>query len=410
MILLANCPSNTWPRCKITLQTGTSVRCIRLMSWEGKPLPMALGVIDMAKIHEDVLLGILPKTNTAKESVRVAKVAGAFLTESLSPFEMTHRGFRDANHTLRQLNETLEDRNRQLGAANQKLKREITERKRAERDLRESEEHYRVLFNQARLMQENLRYFSSQILKVQEEERKRISRELHDEVGQALTAVNVNLAVLKKPAQGNGGQLRKKITDAQNLLEQTMETVHNFSRELRPAMLDDLGLIPALRSFVKSFSERTGVRVGFQASAEVERMEIDQKTVLYRVAQESLTNVAKHAQASQGKVLIRKLKNGIRMEISDNGRSFRTQPHNSPQGKKRLGLLGIQERVRLANGDFRVDSTPGKGTRSGYGFPLGLTGVAGGEINSCRRGQGFVPNQKLTILNNYAKDYCVTGG
>ena len=340
-----------------------------------KTIADGLGVIDMAKIHEDVLLSILPRSNTTKESVRVAKVAGAFLTESLSPFEMTHRGFRDANQMLRQLNETLEDSNRQLAAANQKLKKEITVRKRAERDLRESEDHYRVLFNQARLMQENLRYLSNQILKVQEEERKRISRELHDEVGQALTAVNVNLAVLKKAIPGSGRQLRKKITDAQNLLEQTMESVHNFSRELRPAMLDDLGLVPALRSFVKSFGERTGVRVSFRASMEVERLQIEQKTVLYRVAQESLTNVAKHAQATQGRVLIQKFKNGIRMEVADNGRSFRAKQHISSQGKKRLGLLGIQERVRLANGDFRIDSEPGKGTRIRVWIPFRIDGV-----------------------------------
>jgi signal transduction histidine kinase len=342
-----------------------------------KTIAGGLGVIDMAKIHEDVLLAILPKSSATQESVQVTKVAGAFLTESLSPFEMTHRGFRDANQTLRQLNEILEDRNRQLASTNQKLKREIAERKRVEKELRESEEHYRVLFNQARLMQENLRYLSSQILNVQEEERKRISRELHDEVGQALTAVNVNLAVLKKAASGNNGQFHRKISDAQILLEQTMETVHNFSRELRPAMLDDLGLVPALRSFVKSFSERTGVRIGFTATTEVERMEIDQKTVLYRVAQESLTNVAKHAQASQGRVDMRKFQNGIRMDISDNGRSFRVERHvdAKPKGKKRLGLLGIQERVRLANGNFSVESAPGKGTRIRVWIPFRIDGV-----------------------------------
>src|SRR5579872_620679 len=340
-----------------------------------KTIADGLGVIDMAKIHEDVLLALLPKSNTTKESVQVARGAGTFLTESLSPFEMTHRGFRDANQTLRQLNETLEERNRQFVSANQKLKKEIMERKRAERELRESEEHYRVLFNQARLMQENLRYLSSQILSVQEEERKRISRELHDEVGQALTAVNVNLAVLKNAAHGSRTQLRRKIADAQNLLEQTMETVHDFSRELRPAMLDDLGLVPALRSFVKAFSDRTGVRVGFSASAEVEKMEIDQKTVLYRVAQESLTNIAKHAQASQGRVSMRKFKNGIRMEISDDGKSFRVERHISPKGKKQLGLLGIQERVRLANGEFNVESARGKGTRIRVWIPFRINGV-----------------------------------
>jgi signal transduction histidine kinase len=342
-----------------------------------KTIADGLGVIDMAKIHEDVLLAILPKSNTTRESVQVAKVAGAFLTESLSPFEMTHRGFRDANRTLRQLNETLEDRNRQLASANEKLKREINERKRIEKELRESEEHYRVLFNQARLMQENLRYLSSQILNVQEEERKRISRELHDEVGQALTAVNVNLAVLKKAASSDKGPLRRKISDAQALLEQTMETVHNFSRELRPAMLDDLGLLPALRTFVKSFSERTGVRIAFTASAEVEKMDINQKTVLYRVAQESLTNVARHAKASHGRVDLRKFQCGIRMEISDNGRSFRVERHVSaqPKGKKRLGLLGIQERVRLANGNFSMASSPGKGTRIRVWIPFRIDGV-----------------------------------
>jgi signal transduction histidine kinase len=334
-----------------------------------------LGVIDMAKIHEDVLLTLLPRSSTPQESLKMAKTAGAFLTESLSPFEITHRGFRDANRTLRQLNEILEDRNRQLGTANQKLKREIAERKRVERELRESEEHYRALFNQARLMQENLRYLSSQILKVQEEERKRISRELHDEVGQALTAVNVNLAVLEKAINGSREELRRKIADAQSLLEQTMETVHNFSRELRPAMLDDLGLIPALRSFVKSFSERTSVRISFEATAEVERLEIEQKTVLYRVAQESLTNIAKHAQASQGRLRIRQLKNGICMEIKDNGRSFRVEQKIAPSSKKRLGLLGIQERVRLANGEFNVKSAPGKGTRICVWIPFKLEAV-----------------------------------
>src|SRR4051812_28474704 len=155
-----------------------------------KTIADGLGVIDMARIHEEVLVSLLPKSHNPRESVQVAKGAGVFLAESLSPFEITHRGFRDANQSLRHVNDILAERNRQLASTNQKLKREIAERKRVERELRDSEEHYRILFNQARLMQENLRYLSSQILHVQEEERKRISRELHDEVGQALTAVN----------------------------------------------------------------------------------------------------------------------------------------------------------------------------------------------------------------------------
>src|SRR6185437_15482930 len=99
------------------------------------------GVIDMAKIHEHVLLSILPKSTSAKESLRMTRGAGAFLAESLSPFEMTHRGFRTANQTLRDLNETLEEKNHQLAATNQKLKNEIASRKKVERELRQSEEH-----------------------------------------------------------------------------------------------------------------------------------------------------------------------------------------------------------------------------------------------------------------------------
>lgn len=142
-----------------------------------------------------------------------------------------------------------------------------------------------------------------------------------------------------------------------------MEAVHSFSRELRPAMLDDLGIIPALRSFVKSFAERTRVQVAFKAAEEVERLGSEQKTVLYRVAQESLTNIARHAQASHGSITLRKAKNGVAMEIKDNGKSFRVTEKMSPRSRNRLGLLGIQERVRLANGKLHVESTPGKGTK-----------------------------------------------
>jgi signal transduction histidine kinase len=337
-----------------------------------KTIADGLGVIDMAMIHEEVLLDLLPKSQNTRESVRVAKEAGTFLTESLSPFEITYRGFRDANQGLRRLNGTLEERNRQLATANQKLKREIERRRRVEKELRTSEEHYRVLLDQARLMQENLRYLSSQILHVQEEERKRISRELHDEVGQALTAVNVSLGVLKNMLAGKEQELRKKITDSQDMLAQTMETVHSFSRELRPAMLEDLGLVPTLRSFVKSFSDRTGTRIDFNATPDVEKLEIEQKTALYRVAQESLTNIAKHAEASYGAVRIHKVRNGIELEIKDNGKSFRVDDPTSANRKKRLGLLGIQERVRLANGEFQVQSTPGKGTKLKVWIPFKL--------------------------------------
>lgn len=328
-----------------------------------RAIAKGMGVIDIVAIHEAAMAKLLSKANSVNEGVLISKGGASFLSESLSPFEITHRGFRDSNRSLQKANETLGERNHQLASANEKLRNEIAERKRVERELRESEKHYRVLFNQARMMQENLRYLSAQILNVQEEERKRISRELHDEFGQALTAVNVSLAFLKNSVNVEQCDVHKKITETQKLLEQTMEAVHSFSRELRPAMLDDLGIVPALRSFVKSFAERTKVHVSFRAAEEVEQLENEQKIVLYRVAQESLTNIAKHAQASHGSITLRKARDGVAMEIKDNGKSFRVHEKMSPRSRNRLGLLGIQERVRLANGKLHVESTPGKGTK-----------------------------------------------
>jgi signal transduction histidine kinase len=153
------------------------------------------------------------------------------------------------------------------------------------------------------------------------------------------------------------------VADTQRLLEETMETVHRFARELRPAMLDELGLLPALRSHVMGFAERTGLRVRFRAATAAEGLDSERKTVVFRVAQESLTNVAKHAQASRVDVSIRKLKDGIQMEIKDNGRSFQEEAQGCSPRKKRLGLLGMRERVRLVNGRFSIEARPGKGTR-----------------------------------------------
>jgi signal transduction histidine kinase len=205
---------------------------------------------------------------------------------------------------------------------------------------------------------------------VQEEERKHLSRELHDEVGQALAAINMHLGMLQRNGTVDGRLLKKKIGDTLTLLAQTMETLHGFARELRPAMLDELGLLPALRSYLRNFAERTGLRVSFAASPEAERLNDEQKTVVYRVAQESLTNVAKHAHASRVTVRLRRLSRGLQLEIKDNGRAFKVDEQLSRKGRKRLGLLGMQERARLVNGRFAVKSRPGKGTAVSMEIPF----------------------------------------
>jgi two-component system, NarL family, sensor histidine kinase DegS len=285
------------------------------------------GVLDMARVHLEARERMLRSDPDRRSRARISRLAGAFFLQTLSPFEATHRGFRETNDALQQ-------RNRELEA-------EIQKRQRAE---------------------EALKNLSSKILHAQEEERRRISRELHDEVGQSLTAVSVTLAALRNGGASPSPDLPRFIAGAQRLLEATMETVHRFARELRPAMLDELGLLPALRSHVKNFSERTGLRIRLQADPVAEKLDGEQKTAVFRVAQESLTNVAKHARASRVKISLRRNSNGICMEIADNGRSFRADPETAARQKERLGLLGMQERVRLVNGWFSVQPEPGRGT------------------------------------------------
>ena len=248
--------------------------------------------------------------------------------------------------------------------------RDIYQRKMTEEALRQSEEYFRALYHEAQVMQDKLRDLSTRILHVQEEERKRISRELHDEVGQALTAISVTLAALRRNGATRNNGISRKVAIIQRLLAGTMENVHRFARELRPAMLDELGLLPALRSHVKSFSARTGLQVRFSADPCAEKLDGEQKTALFRSAQESLNNVAKHARASRVKILLRPSDNGIYMEISDNGKSFCASPETDGREKGRLGLLGMQERARLVNGQFSISPLLGRGTTVRVNIPV----------------------------------------
>jgi signal transduction histidine kinase len=336
-------------------------------------LNRGFGVLDMARLHQKALVNLVLAKHrlavTTREVRAKSDATETFLLEALSPFEVAHRGFRDACERLRGLNETLEQRNRELRASNRKLGTQIHERKRAEEALRESREHYIRLFHEARTMEENLRQLSNKVLTVQEEERKHISRELHDEIGQALTAVNVSLALLRSHAPGDEA-FRKKVDHAQRLIEQSMDIVHRFARELRPSMLDHLGPVAALQNYVKQFTERTGIKTELEGTVSVEQLNNQQRTVLYRIAQESLTNVFKHAKATRVKIRLRQLPRAVSMEIIDNGRAFPVATKPNGNGKQPLGLLGMQERVRLVNGQFAIESVPKRGTTVRVQIPL----------------------------------------
>lgn len=324
-------------------------------------ISLGLETLDLARIHERTLIVLIDGYFAGARDGRI-KRAGVFFTEAITPIEDTHRTAQDANVRLGRLNRALHQQSVNLAASNRQLKREIVQRKRVEGALRKSERHYALLLDQSRYLQEQLRSLSRDLLSAQEEERKKISRELHDEIAQTLSGINVQLATLKQQAAINVKGLQEKIASAQRMVEKSVGIVHRFARELRPPMLDDLGLIPALHSFVKRFAIRTGARARLTVFARVERLDSVRRTVLYRVAQEALTNVARHAKATRVDVTIRKRPGAVCMEIKDNGRSFPVQRQLRMKGNNHLGLLGMRERVEMVGGSFSVESIKGKGT------------------------------------------------
>lgn len=325
-------------------------------------LALGLETLDLARMHEQAVVALVTPRGSSRSRDGVVKRAQAFFIEAISPIEQTHRLAMEANVQLQQLNQTLRQRTVELAAANEQLQQEILRRQAAEESLTKSQQHYRQLLERSRLMQEQLRRLSRQILLAQEGERKKISRELHDDIAQTLTGINVHLEGLSKEAKANTLGLRQKITRTQRLVAKSVNIVHRFARELRPTLLDDLGLIPALHSFLKEFTKRTRLRVRFRAFAAVEQLSGMKRTVLYRVAQAALTNVAQHAQASRVKVSIQKLRDAVCMEIQDDGKGFEVERVLFPKRYKRLGLLGMRERVEMVRGSFTVESAPGQGT------------------------------------------------
>jgi len=333
-------------------------------------LAAGLQTLDLAKLHEQTLVNeVLPGCVAGKRD-GIIKQAGVFFATAITPIEETHPSAREATAQLRKFIETLSQRTVELAASNLELSLEITQRKAAEEALRKSERHYSQLLEKSESLQEQLRRLSRQVLSAQEEERKEISRELHDVIAQTLTGINIRLAALKKEAAHNTKGLEGNIERTQRLVEKSVNIVHQFARELRPAVLDDLGLIPALHSFMKNFTTRTGVRTHLTTFAEVEKLDAAKRTVLYRIAQESLTNVARHAKASRVDVSIQKQPEGVIMNIKDDGKSFQVDGVQPGKGGKRLGLLGMRERVEMIGGTFCVESSPRQGTTVRVEIPV----------------------------------------
>ena len=247
------------------------------------------------------------------------------------------------------------ERTAELTVANRRLTKAVAA-------MQQGREEFKFLFKESEFMQKKLRHLARQLLSAQEDERRHISRELHDEVVQTLVGINVELAALGRAADLGPRALQAKIARTQRLVEKSVTAVHDFARELRPAVLDDLGLIPALHAYTKQLAAKKKLKIHVTAFAGVEAMDTEKRTVLYRVAQEALTNVGRHAQATAVHVRITALPGAVRLEVHDNGKSFQVPQTLSLKTNQRLGLLGMRERVEMVGGAVVIESAPGHGT------------------------------------------------
>src|SRR5579885_3580413 len=198
-------------------------------------------------------------------------------------------------------------------------------------------------------LDEEARQRASQIINAQEQERRRIARELHDETSQVLTSLLISLAILEEAIESPEG--RERIADTRRLAHSTLRAIRNLSIDLRPSALDDLGLLPALRWYIKEYQQKCKIDVEFVANSFKERLPSELETALYRIVQEALTNTAKYANATKARVSVVEEQDQVSATISDNGKGFDAHTLlKLPWQERGLGLAGMHERATLLGG------------------------------------------------------------
>jgi two-component system sensor histidine kinase UhpB len=217
----------------------------------------------------------------------------------------------------------------------------------------------RMLAEHARHTQQ-MQQLSHQILQAQEEERQRLARELHDEAAQALTSLLVHLRLLERAHEPERAQ--QHVQKLRELTAQALEEVRRVALDLRPTILDDLGLGAALEWRVDDFTQASGVQAGIDIQGLEQRLPRDIELVFYRVGQEALTNITRHARAQHVTVSLRRENEILTLDVIDDGVGF-NQATLPPQIRCGLGLVGMRERLAMINGTQTIESTPGKGTR-----------------------------------------------
>jgi len=264
------------------------------------------GVLEFVAMHHAALQKLFLDPHTTRDPAHVLRIAEKFLAEGLSSYEMAHRGFREAIASLRHLNETLEH------------------------------------------------------------EIQKIAHAVHDEAGQLLVAVHLALAEV---ARDLPSPFRGRIQLVTGLLNQIEEQLRRLSHELRPTVLDDLGLAPAIRFLADRVSQRTGLAIPVVAGFE-ERLPRNIEIAVYRIAQEALTNAAKHSGARNVRIQLERTGRLLRCAITDDGAGFDVSAILASQPRKGLGLLGMQERLSAIGGTFKIRSALGKGTELLIQVPL----------------------------------------
>lgn len=235
--------------------------------------------------------------------------------------------------------------------------RDITDRERAATELARSNQRLRELYESMHA--------------VREAERTRIARELHDELAQWLTALKMDAAWVAARLPDEEADLRAKVERMKHVVDTTVAAVRRIAADLRPVMLDDLGLAPALESLLAGFSERTGIRTRLDARTGESELREPHATAVYRMVQEALTNVARHAQASAASVTLEEDKGKLRVTVTDDGVGISPQASSAT---KSYGLLGIRERAHTLGGAARIYRAPGKGTVVEISLPLEARG------------------------------------
>jgi signal transduction histidine kinase len=211
---------------------------------------------------------------------------------------------------------------------------------------------------------QELKELSARLVSAQEEERRTISRELHDEVGQSLSALLMEAGNAAASVPQASAEVRRHVESIKKLAEASVNVIRNMTLLLRPSMLDDFGLVPALEWQAREVSKRTGLRVHVAAEESAGELPDELKTCIYRVVQEALHNCARHAQARSVRVVVRQERSKIVLSVEDDGHGF------DAQRVRGLGLVGMEERVNHLGGAFEVESRPGTGTRVAVELPL----------------------------------------